>query len=669
MGEVRTLWWRILLIVLAGVGLAGCGGDDDTGTTRVGMLDNVYTRDVTRVPVGTEVVFRNQGKTVHNAVAVNGLWSTADSAGSDVLQPGQSAAVTVDRPGVYRYYCTLHGTRDGDGMYATLVVGDVPYTADPDTEPQPAVAEASGTVRRVPRDHRSIQAAVDAADPGDLVLIDPGVYREQVKVDTPSLVLRGTDRNTVVIDGEFTRPNAISITADGVAVENLTVRNARLNGVFWTGVTGYRASSVTAVNNEVYGIYAFDSVDGLLEDSYASGSADAGFYIGQCDPCNAVIRGVVAEHNGLGYSGTNASGNVHLVESTWRYNVAGIVPNTLDTELMPPATDVDIVGNLVYGNGVYDAPTLEIQWPTFGGGVIAGGTEDVRIERNRIVGNALHGVLVSLNLSEQVWIASGNVVRDNVVAGSGRADLALSGPAGAGNCFSGNDAGRTVPVGLQVFQSCDGPRLPWRWDLSTVTNNLGYVAEAAHGIAPVNAPRDQPYPPPQPQLPGGAAAPVAPAFDVYDRVDLYLSAIDVPDAPADLPPDHPEEVLVSGLPLLTTGFWSVFFGLYAYMLPIILLAAWTAVALWDLARRAGGEGERQRAGGRGHEGKGELMDVSRGATIAWIAVILLVPFVGVMAYLLLRADLPGWLRGTLVGGGLAAYVLIMGIGAAVGGVV
>jgi hypothetical protein len=211
--------------------------------------------------------------------------------------------------------------------------------------------------------------------------------------------------------------------------------------------------------------------------------------------------------------------------------------------------------------------------------------------------------------------------------------------------------------------------LPWRWDLSTVTNNLGYVAEAARGLAPDNAPRDQPHPPPQPQLPGGAAAPVTPAVDLYDRVDLDLSAIDLPDAPADLPPDHPKEVLVSGLPLLTTGFWSVFFGLYAYMLPIILLAAWTAVALWDLARRAGSEGERQRAGGRGHEGKGELMDVSRGATIAWIAVILLVPFVGVMAYLLLRADLPGWLRGTLVGGGLAAYVLIMGIGAAVGGVV
>jgi len=89
--------------------------------------------------------------------------------------------------------------------------------------------------------------------------------------------------------------------------------------------------------------------------------------------------------------------------------------------------------------------------------------------------------------------------------------------------------------------------------------------------------------------------------------------------------------------------------------------------LWDLTRRAGGESERRRAGEQGSDREGD--DLSRGATIAWIAVILLVPFVGVMAYLLLRADMPGWLRAALVGGGLAAYLLIIGIGAAVGGVV
>jgi len=243
-------WWLAAILVAAP--LAGCGGGAmDQPSVSVGMFDNFYARDVTRVPAGTPVVFENKGYAPHNAVATGGAFRTPLNVDAD-----QSATVVANlAPGVYRYYCTFHATADGsEGMVATLVVGDVPYdpgTAEQGTGPAP-VAEASGVTRRVPEDHRTIQAAVDAAKPGDLVLVGEGVYREEVKVRTPSLVLRGRDRNRVIVDGEFRRANAISVTADGVAVENLTVRNAKVNGLFWTGVTGYRASYVTATNNEVH---------------------------------------------------------------------------------------------------------------------------------------------------------------------------------------------------------------------------------------------------------------------------------------------------------------------------------------------------------------------------------------------------------------------------------
>lgn len=120
---------------------------------------------------------------------------------------------------------------------------------------------------------------------------------------------------------------------------------------------GYRASYVTAIDACVYGIYAFDSSDGLFEHSYASGSYDAGFYIGQCDPCEAVIADSIAEWNGLGYSGSNASTELYLICSVWRHNGAGIVPNTIDGELLPPFHDVTIVGNLVHDNGNTENPT------------------------------------------------------------------------------------------------------------------------------------------------------------------------------------------------------------------------------------------------------------------------------------------------------------------------
>lgn len=619
-----------------------CGGGDGEAELGLRMYDNFFTRDVLRIPAGGTVEFVNEGKSPHNATAVDGDWATPE-----LVESGQRAAITVDEPGVYDFYCTLHATPGGGGMNATLVVGDVTYTPAAEGEPLRAVAEASGDVRQVPEDYPTIQEAVDAAAAGDLVLIGPGVYREEVKVATPSLVLRGTDRDQVIIDGEFQRPNAISVTADGVAVENLTVRNARINGLYWTALEGYRASYVTAYNNEVYGIYAYDSVDGLFEHSYASGSYDAGYYIGQCDPCDAVITDVVAEHNGLGYSGTNASGNLHIVNSVWRDNVAGIVPNTLDSELLPPVERVHIAGNLVVASGSRTAPVEALEWGSFGNGIIVAGGNEHLVERNLIVDSPNHGILVTPNLDKRLWTSSDNVIRDNVVRGSGRADIALSGPAGAGNCFAGNDlAGPTIPVGLQVFSGCDGMRLPVRMDLSTTLHSLGYVAEAGTGAFPDNPSAEAPVPPPQPQMPDDA--PVQPAVGVYDRLAFDPAAVRLPTA--DVQPTIQKGPTVFGIPVLATSVWQVLFGLYGYLLPFVLYAAWTSLALWDLARRD---------------------DLGRGATIAWIAVVLIVPFVGVLAYHVAgrSPSLPGWLRATVVAGGIASYLLVLAIGALVGGIV
>src|SRR5690554_366706 len=56
-------------------------------------------------------------------------------------------------------------------------------------------------VREVPGEYETIQAAVDAAEPGDLVLISPGTYNEAVTVETDRLTIRGLDRDKVILDG------------------------------------------------------------------------------------------------------------------------------------------------------------------------------------------------------------------------------------------------------------------------------------------------------------------------------------------------------------------------------------------------------------------------------------------------------------------------------------
>jgi len=101
-------------------------------------------------------------------------------------------------------------------------------------------------VRAVPEEYETIQAAVDEAEEGDLVLVSPGVYKEAVTVTTDDIVIRGLDRNEVILDGEFEKDNGVRVLeADGVAVENMTARNYTTNGFYWVSAEGYRGSYLT----------------------------------------------------------------------------------------------------------------------------------------------------------------------------------------------------------------------------------------------------------------------------------------------------------------------------------------------------------------------------------------------------------------------------------------
>lgn len=114
-----------LVVLVGGLGLSGCGGDDDVElvdgvTENVDALDNSFQPEELTVPAGAEVVFANRGRNDHNVVPVDEDedWAIA----VDDLKPGAEGVThRFTEPGTYDYFCSIHGTATA-GMIGSITV-------------------------------------------------------------------------------------------------------------------------------------------------------------------------------------------------------------------------------------------------------------------------------------------------------------------------------------------------------------------------------------------------------------------------------------------------------------------------------------------------------------------------------------------------------------------
>jgi plastocyanin len=613
----------------------------DEGYRDVEMIDNVFGPRIVRIPVGGTVEWTNDGRSPHNVTADDGSFASPE------VPPGDSVVETFPAEGAFPYFCSLHGA-PGVGMTGLVLVGDAPIPGGaPDVGPgRETPPSLPGDEIRVPQDAPTIQAAVDAAEPGGLVLVSPGVYEEAVVVTTPFLTIRGLDRNEVILEGGFALDNAIQvIEADGVAIENMTARHYLLNGFLWSSVFGYRGSYLTAFNDGDYGLFAYDSRYGQFDHSYASGHPDAGFYVGQCFPCHAVVTDVLAENNALGFSGTNAGGDLFVVNSEWRHNLAGIVPNTLDSERLAPQHDALIAGNWVHDNNNAGAPAFDLQYPSFGIGIVVNGGRENLVTQNLIEDHETFGIALLPSPDERIWLTEGNEIRDNDVHASGHADLVLGAPSAGGDCFTDNDFSTSLPPAIEWRAGCGSPlaRIPGG-SVAAVLGPLERYLDAALGDVAVGDWRAQPPPPPQGPMPGAESAPPDPAI-AGTAVPETVRIRDARALDAPAPSDVSQEVTVLGISL-ATGWWGVLIGLYAYVLPLILYTAWVSIALWDLVRQEA---------------------VPNRTRVLWMLAVLVIPLLGPIAYYALgRSPIQRSLRVMLVAGGLAIYLALTVFAVALG---
>lgn len=84
--------------------------EDMTGKSAITIdaKDNVFDPQFVTVSPGTKITFENVGRNPHNVIPVDK--AQFDAVPTDQFQPDDVATLVFDEPGVYPYYCSLHGT-------------------------------------------------------------------------------------------------------------------------------------------------------------------------------------------------------------------------------------------------------------------------------------------------------------------------------------------------------------------------------------------------------------------------------------------------------------------------------------------------------------------------------------------------------------------------------
>jgi parallel beta-helix repeat protein len=269
----------------------------------------------------------------------------------------------------------------------------------------------------------SIQEAVDEAQPCDWVLVPPGVYDENVVIATPNVHVRGLNRNNVVLDGGHrSGVDGIAVQADGVTLENLTVRDFdAAAAVRWTAHR-WRGNYLTAFDTGTLGargLSAETGSDGVWDHVYVRGFAESGV---ACAACRAVLSHALAERNRIGVSAAGPAARLTLQDSLLRTNTFGV---EMQTEVM--AT--------VRRNRVEANERIGIDLAATSRGLVA---------NNVLTGNRIFGIVVH--------DGSENRVTGNVIRGS-RYDVALS---GTDDCVSGNRLRTSLPEDLHPWR-CGAP--------------------------------------------------------------------------------------------------------------------------------------------------------------------------------------------------------------------
>lgn len=317
----------------------------------------------------------------------------------------------------------------------------------------------------------TIQAAVDAAQPGDTVRIPPGTYRESVSVTKNDISIEGSPG--AVLEGEGLKAEMGIKVAPVAPVESisrfkltgLTIQNYSKFGVRLSHVEDFHITHGRFLNNGANGIFPVRSVRGRIDFNHVSGSNDSGIYIGSSR--EVTIEKNVSSDCTMGIE-VQSSARIDVVSNEATGNSIGIVVWIFPGRPIKATTDVNVRDNVLNKNnrpnphtGFFDVSS---RLPS-GVGLLCIATDRMVASHNHVNHNNSAGIAVVRLPSALAALdpqldpfPHANQIVDNVVLHNGSVPDPKVAPlpggdllwdtTGEGNCWTGNNHKTAFPPAL-----------------------------------------------------------------------------------------------------------------------------------------------------------------------------------------------------------------------------
>lgn len=197
----------------------------------------------------------------------------------------------------------------------------------------------------------SIQTALDNAVSSDVIILKPGIYTENIKIDKDNLVISSESGNPddTIITAKSSDNHVISLQADNVKISGLGITGTK-NG--YTGIYLSECNNCIIENNKIqnngYGIYLLNSKGNKLSNNVVTNNGEYGILL-SASTNNTLSGNTASDNKDTGVHISTSDGNTLTGNNVSSNDVYGLF-------VCPESDD-----NLIYNNYFNNTANAEVQ--------------------------------------------------------------------------------------------------------------------------------------------------------------------------------------------------------------------------------------------------------------------------------------------------------------------